>query len=103
MHSIEIIQEIDRLLRRGDMSQREIAAQVGVSRGTVSALASGRRGLHGKHADDASPASQRSSARPVRCPECGYRVYFPCLICSARAHRLQGPMRILPDRNENGR
>ena len=86
MHSIEIIEQIDRLLKQGDLSQRAIAAQLRVSRGTVSAIASGRRGLDGKRADDDSGTSH-ASGPPARCPECGYRTYRPCRICRIREHR----------------
>ncbi len=91
MHAIEIIQQIDRFLKQGDMSQRDIAARLGVSRGTVSAIASGQRGLHGKLGDDASRVSRRPSGTPVRCPECGYRIYRPCLVCNTRKHRCEQP------------
>jgi hypothetical protein len=86
MHSTALVQEIDRLLRESTLRQREIAARLNVSRGTVSAIASGRRGLYGKERDEThSPLIPTSL--PARCPRCGYRVYPPCIICRIRELR----------------
>ena len=41
-----VVGEIRCLLDRGEMSQRKIAVQVGVSRGTVSSIARGKRPDH---------------------------------------------------------
>ena len=79
-----LIEEIDRLLKQGKLSQRKIAAQLRVSRGTVSAIASGRRGLYGREASDDEPFPLGPQSPPERCPRCGYRVYMPCQICSSR-------------------
>ena len=81
------IMEIRRLLERGDLSFREIARRLRVSRGIIAAMAKGQRGNYGRDAD-ADP--QRSSPRldvgsPVRCSECGGLVYPPCRLCTARA------------------
>ena len=85
------IQEIDRLLKEGALSRRKIATRLGVSRGTISAIANGRRGLYGKE-----PLAIQSplvpSSPPARCPRCGYRVYLPCQICSVREHKQQQHM-----------
>ena len=86
MLPIALINEIDRLLREGELSQRKIADRLGVSRGTISAIASGRRGLYGKDPlETYSPLIPTSP--PTRCPHCGYRVYLPCLICLSRQHQ----------------
>jgi hypothetical protein len=84
-----LIHEIDRLLKQRRLSHRKIAARVGVSRGTVSAIASGRRGLHGKDLREAEFRSLVPIAPAARCCRCGYRVYLPCLICAARQHKNQ--------------
>lgn len=84
MLSQSLILEIDRLLKEGQLSQRKIARRLGVSRGTISAIARGRRRLHGKES-----RREKRSARPARCPVCGYRVYLPCMICRAREYREQ--------------
>ena len=43
MIATSVVDEIRRLLQEGCLSQRKIAAQIGVSRGTVNAIALGRR------------------------------------------------------------
>jgi hypothetical protein len=84
MLTTALVQEIDHLLREGELSQRQIAARLCVSRGTISAIASGRRGLYGK--DPRALRMPIRTSRPTRCPHCGYRVYLPCLICRVREH-----------------
>ena len=84
-----LVQEIDRLLREGRMSRRKIAVHLGVSRGIVNAIATGRRGLHGSDDVLRRPTHTPTSVA-TRCPRCGYRVYLPCIICRTRlnqAHR----------------
>jgi hypothetical protein len=68
------------------MSQRKIAAQLGVSRGVVSAIAAGRRGLYGQD-PFAKYSPLAPTSPPTRCPTCGYRVYLPCLVCRTREHQ----------------
>ena len=89
MLSIELIQEIHRLLGEGQLSQRQIAARLDVSRGTVGAIASGRRGLKGKGGEGGALPAHTARCRPARCRHCGYRVYAPCRICLARDYRRQ--------------
>ena len=48
MLSLSLVEQIVDLLNEGELSQRRIAARVGVSRGTVASIASGRRGLFGR-------------------------------------------------------
>jgi hypothetical protein len=81
-----LVHEIDRLLKRGELSHRKIAARLGVSRGIVSAIANGRRGLYGKDPPDESRRSITPTSPAARCRRCGYRVYGPCLICEARKY-----------------
>ncbi len=78
-----LVHEIDRLLKEGALSHRKIATRLGVSRGTISAIANGRRGLHGMD-PDAKRSARIPTSAPTRCPHCGYRVYLPCRICRAR-------------------
>ncbi|MGD9720807.1 MAG: helix-turn-helix domain-containing protein [Pirellulales bacterium] len=75
-----------RLLAEGKLSRRKIAATVGISRATVSAIASGRcrnpdirRAERGGDAPFAGPL--------VRCPGCGGKVFLPCLVCRAEAQQ----------------
>jgi hypothetical protein len=83
-----LVQEIDRLLRDGGLSQRQIAAQLGVGRGTVNAIANGQRSLFGRETPKTTSPTIPLSP-PKRCPHCGYRVYLPCQICKIRAHRFR--------------
>jgi hypothetical protein len=86
MHATDLLYEIHRLILVGELSQREIAAHLGVSRGTVSAVASGRRSLVGREPRRTySPLTPTTP--PVRCRRCGYRIYLPCIICRVREHR----------------
>lgn len=81
-----IVNEIDALVRAGTLSNRKIAMRLGVSRGVVNAIASGKRQLHGGDSDAA--LLPLGATRPaVRCPYCGYRVYMPCLVCRTREHK----------------
>ncbi len=86
MLPIALVNEIDSLLQQGDLSHRKIAFRLGVSRGTIGAIASGRRGLYGREPIETHSPLARTSP-PTRCPDCGYRVYLPCRICVVRQHR----------------
>jgi transcriptional regulator with XRE-family HTH domain len=78
------VKEVERLLLEGQCSQRKIAAFVGVSRATVSAIASGRRPDY--EARLAARASELEPLGPiVRCGGCGGRVYSPCRACRLRS------------------
>jgi hypothetical protein len=81
-----LVHEIDRLLQEGQLSHRKIATRLGVSRGTIGAIAKGHRGLYGMDPYKKRPPRAPTSS-PTRCPDCGYRVYLPCLICNARHHK----------------
>ena len=72
-----IIQKIQTLLKQGKMSQRQIAKHIGVSRGTVQAVAKGKRTLTiAKTVSWVAP-----TGLPKRCPQCGGHVRMPCLAC----------------------
>jgi DNA-binding XRE family transcriptional regulator len=92
MLSLSLVKKIDRLLKVGKLSQRKIAARVGVSRGTVASIAQGKRGLYGRDPDLEGCVSLTHSSPPERCSKCGYLVFAPCLVCRAREfqqHRKQ--------------
>jgi len=80
-----IVSEVRDLLADGQISQREIARRLGISRGTVNAIALGRR------PDRSSPRRQGPgdfvppAGVPTRCPTCGGKVQMPCLACQVRA------------------
>ncbi|MBN1395699.1 MAG: helix-turn-helix domain-containing protein [Pirellulales bacterium] len=81
MLSPEIVDEVRRLLAEGVHSQRKIARLTGVSRGSVCAIANGRRTERRRCSDE---DQERPSGPPRRCPGCGGMVYMPCLLCRAR-------------------
>jgi hypothetical protein len=85
MLPLPVVQEIRRCLDEGALSQRKIARQVGVSRGTVGAIASGRRGTHGREPRPDRPEQCCYERPPQRCHGCGARVYLPCILCRTRA------------------
>jgi hypothetical protein len=76
------VAEIQRLLDLKTHSQRRIAAMLGVSRGSVAAIASGKR--RDVLADAADEAPMEPSGPPARCPGCGGLVYMPCVLCRLR-------------------
>lgn len=82
-----LVLEVKRLLDEGQMSRRAIAAQTGVSRGSVNAIANGERGLHGAEPDESDGEGPPRDLVASRCPECGGMVYMPCVLCEARRHR----------------
>ncbi len=82
----KIVKEIRRLLAERRLSQRKIAESIGVSRGTVGAVASGKRPdrLMPRRAADYDE-SLKPTGPPQRCPSCGGMVYMPCRVCQTRA------------------
>jgi len=78
-----VVEEIRDLLREGEFSQRQIAQRLGVSRGTVNAIALGRRTdvVLRTPEEEGFPAPAGAA---VRCPGCGGRVQMPCLLCYVR-------------------
>lgn len=93
-----VVDEIRRLLAEGKYSQRRIARIAGVSRGTVGAIASGKRRDYATRARDLEP--EGPTGPPRRCPGCGGLVYLPCRLCHVR--KLVGEARIArpPSRGE---
>jgi hypothetical protein len=76
-----VIAEVRRLLVETRLSRRKIAGQLGLSRGTVNAIASGRRADHAK---EACEEEEEPLGPPSRCPTCGGMVYMPCRLCRVR-------------------
>ncbi len=80
-----IVDEIKRLLAENRLSQRKISLRLGISRGTVNAIARGTR------TDRKACRKQRGYEFPAlssvaeRCPGCGGMVQMPCLACRVRA------------------
>ncbi len=87
MLPLVVVQEVRQLLDEKVLSHRKIANILGVSRGTVGAIASGRRGIYGSVPSSEEPTLCCFEMPPERCPGCGSRVYMPCVLCSARAYQ----------------
>lgn len=84
-----LVDQIRQMLTQGELSQRKIAQRLGISRGTVNAIAQGKRTSvplwrHGS--DDYVPPA----GPPRRCPGCGGIVLMPCLLCHVRAMKRRG-------------
>ncbi len=84
------IQAVERLLRAGKMSQRGIAAKLGISRGTVAKIAARLMQTPQTPQNDPSDPAPPLS----RCPGCGALVEMPCRACWVR--RLQAEGRLPP-------
>ena len=79
-----IINEIKQLLADESLSQRKIAKRMGVSRGTVGAIASGRRRDYVKPPAADGDDNEEPAGPPERCASCGAMVYAPCRSCRLR-------------------
>lgn len=97
-----MIDKIRRMVATGSYSLRQIARLTGVSRGTVAAVA------HGKRLDRPSPADDGAGEEPLgpiaRCPRCGALAHLPCRACDVhswqavhRRGRSAGPVDELPE------
>ncbi len=80
-----IVDEINRLLDEKRLSQRRISLRVGVSRGTVNAIARGTRPDYGTRRKQPGDEFLPPTGLPERCPGCGAMVRMPCLACRVRA------------------
>lgn len=87
MIAADLIAEVRRLLDEGRLSQRDIAKMTGVSRGTVNAIASGkRRDISSQTRHNAADCGFKPpEGMPVRCRGCGALTQMPCLACYIRA------------------
>ena len=78
----DVVAEVRHLLFEGRHSQRQIARLVGLSRGTVGTIASGRR--RDVPTEPCEEDATLWEGPPVRCPDCGALVYIPCVLCRVR-------------------
>lgn len=85
MIATTVVEEIRRMLREGSLSQRQIASHIGVSRGTVNAIALGKRNDNSARRSSTGEDFIPPTGLPIRCPGCGARVQMPCLLCYIRA------------------
>ena len=79
-----VVNQIKRLLAEGRFSQRKIARMTGVSRGTVGAIAAGKRRDHEALSQSREEEPEEPAGPPRRCPGCGGIVYLPCRLCGVR-------------------
>jgi hypothetical protein len=90
----ELVQRVERLLAEGRLSQRNIAKLTGVSRGSVGAIAAGRRpdyeALRRRRQEQEPP---KRTGPPQRCPDCGAMVLMPCLACELKRDARGAPGR----------
>ncbi len=87
----KIIAEVRRLLAEGLLSQRRIAKAAGVSRGTVGAIASGKRPDYQMSQQPWDDLWEEPTGPPERCPSCGGMVYMPCRLCRVRQAVAEDP------------
>ena len=88
--SADSVDRVERLLDEGELSQRAIARETGVSRGSVHRIKTGKRVLCRANGHALLPGP---SGPLGRCPGCGGMVQQPCITCRAResnAPRLSG-------------
>lgn len=83
MVSQGVVDQILHLLAEGRLSQRKISRMVGVSRGTIGAIAKGHRPRI-RATEDRWGEPIRPLGPPRRCGGCGGMVYMPCLLCRVR-------------------
>ena len=81
------VQKVIALLEEGRWSQRQIAKMTGVSRGSVGAIAQGKRTSLGSESYEEEVSIIPPSGAPTRCPCCGRLVQKPCLACQIWALR----------------
>lgn len=82
------VRAVERLLRAGKLSQRAIAAKLGVSRGSVAKIAARMRE---RPQGESQSAEACGESPPVaRCPNCGALVEMPCRACMVLRLRAEG-------------
>jgi DNA-binding XRE family transcriptional regulator len=87
MISRAVVIEVRRWLAESCLTQEEIAARVGVSKGTVNAISRGLRPERPPRlatSDDEERLDDADRPPPQRCRGCGGMVYLPCLLCRLR-------------------
>ena len=97
----EKVTGVKRLLAEGGLPLRKIAEVVGMSRGSVAAIATGRRpDYEGKLREQSLRAEAEEvlgTSSPKRCPDCGGLACLPCRACHLRQTRRIIPTPPKPD------
>jgi transcriptional regulator with XRE-family HTH domain len=84
MIAAHLVEQIEHLLAEGRLSHRKIARFTGVSRGTIGAIASGRRQVRPRKIYPWEEEAEVPDSPPERCPTCGGMVYMPCRLCRTK-------------------
>jgi hypothetical protein len=79
-----LVEQVQQLLGRGKLSHRKIARITGVSRGTIAAIASGKRCIRPRTIVYWEDEPVVPDVPPQRCPDCGGMVFMPCRVCRTR-------------------
>jgi len=96
-----LVRRILTLLTQDGLSQRQAARRVGVSRGTVAAIVSGRRLPSSPDRPPLPAGESESSGLPERCPQCGGLVLMPCVRCHVEQAMRRASPRCLPPANDD--
>jgi hypothetical protein len=92
------VEEVERLLATGSLSQRQIAKQAGISRATVSGIAAGTRPDYAARQRERERVVDEPRGPLVRCGGCGGRVYSPCHLCKVRQVKAAEKAQLAPAR-----
>lgn len=88
----ELVDLIRQMLAEDEISQREMARRLGISRTTIYRIANNRHapqngkrpGASGEPRDPDERRTPRVIGKGDRCPTCGARVRLPCRACRVR-------------------
>jgi hypothetical protein len=86
------VEEVKALLADGRWSYRKIAAMTRVSRGTIGAIASGKRREPQPKPSSWNDEIEGPAGPPQRCPDCGGMVFMPCILCRTQAKVAASPL-----------
>ena len=86
-----LVEQVEQLLAKGKLSHRKIARFTGVSRGTIGAIATGRRCIQPRPTWPWEEEPMVPDVPPQRCPQCGGMVYMPCRLCRTRKEMAKLP------------
>jgi hypothetical protein len=91
MIASHLVEQVEQLLAEGKLSHRKIARLTGVSRGTIGAIASGKRCIRPRAMCLWEDEPVIPDTPPQRCPDCGGMVYMPCRVCRTRKAAARSP------------